>query len=65
MSTNRNKPTKQNDKRRRAARYIGKMTTKLADLAHTQDCDVLCYLLELATMEADIIAGGPSGQLPS
>jgi hypothetical protein len=49
-------------KPRPAARYIGGVTKELARLARSEGCDTLSYLLELATIEAEIEGGLPDGQ---
>jgi hypothetical protein len=41
---------KSNETRRR---YIGAMTAELAKMARTDDSDLLVYLLEMATLEAE------------
>jgi hypothetical protein len=45
-----------------AAKYIGELTRELARLARTDGCETLSYLLELATIEAEIVGGAPEGQ---
>jgi hypothetical protein len=62
-----------NDQRSRAplggprpsAKYIREITKELAGLAHADGCDTLSYLLELATIEAEIMGGVPEGCLLS
>ncbi|HTC06009.1 MAG TPA: hypothetical protein VK749_21560 [Xanthobacteraceae bacterium] len=38
------------------------MTRELARLARTDGCETLSYLLELATIEAELMGGLPEGQ---
>jgi len=47
------------------ANYIGELTKELAQIARLDGCDTLAYLLEVATIEAEIEAGLPEGCKPS
>lgn len=48
--------------RAQLAQYIGGVTKELARLARSEGCETLSYLLELATIEAEIEGGLPEGQ---
>ena len=50
------------DNPRPSAQYIGELTRELARLARTEGCETLSYLLELATIEAELMGGLPEGQ---
>jgi hypothetical protein len=62
MSAHRIGPINVNDKPCPSARYIGELTRELARLARTDGCETLSYLLELATIEAELMGGSPEGQ---
>ena len=62
MSAHRIRPIKINAKPRPSARYIGELTRELARIARTDGCETLSYLLELATIEAELMGGLPEGQ---
>jgi hypothetical protein len=62
MSAHRIKPINATDKPRPSAQYIGELTRELARLARTDGCETLSYLLELATIEAELMGGPPEGQ---
>ena len=62
MSARHIRPIIVNDKPRPSAQYIGELTRELARLARTDGCETLSYLLELATIEAELMGGLPEGQ---
>jgi hypothetical protein len=62
MSAHRIRPIIVSGKPRPSARYIGELTRELARLARTDGCETLSYLLELATIEAELMGGLPEGQ---
>jgi hypothetical protein len=62
MSAHRIRPIDAADKPRPSAQYIGELTRELARLARTEGCETLSYLLELATIEAELMGGLPEGQ---
>ncbi len=62
MPGNRIKQKSRTGRPRPAARYIGGVTKELARLARAEGCETLSYLLELATIEAEIEGGLPEGQ---
>jgi hypothetical protein len=62
MSAHRFRPINVGDKPRPSAQYIGELTRELARLARTDGCETLSYLLELATIEAELMGGLPEGQ---
>ncbi len=62
MPLNRTKQKIRNGRPRPAAKYIGGVTKELARLARSKGCETLSYLLELATIEAEIEGGLPEGQ---
>ena len=62
MSAHRIRPINATDKPRPSAQYIGELTRELARLARTDGCETLSYLLELATIEAELMGGPPEGQ---
>jgi hypothetical protein len=62
MSAHRIRPIDVNDKPRPSAQYIGELTRELARFARTDGCETLSYLLELATIEAELMGGLPEGQ---
>ena len=62
MSAHRIRPINVDDKPRPSAQYIGELTRELARLARTDGCETLSYLLELATIEAELMGGLPEGQ---
>ena len=47
---------------RPVAAYIGVLTRELAGLARADGCELLSYLLELATIEAEVMGGAPEGE---
>jgi hypothetical protein len=62
MSAHRIRSINATDKLRPSAQYIGELTRELARLARTDGCETLSYLLELATIEAELMGGPPEGQ---
>jgi hypothetical protein len=62
MPANHTSQKLRNGRPRPAARYIGGVTKELARLARSEGCETLSYLLELATIEAEIEGGLPEGQ---
>jgi hypothetical protein len=65
MSENRTRSAKTDRKPRPSAQYIGEVTKELASLARADGCETLSFLLELATIEAEIMGGVPAGQRTS
>jgi len=45
-----------------AALYIAMMAEELAQMARQHGLDSLCYILEMARLEADQVAKGPAGR---
>jgi hypothetical protein len=62
MSAHRIRPINVDAKPRPSAQYIGELTRELARIARTDGCETLSYLLELATIEAELMGGLPEGQ---
>jgi hypothetical protein len=62
MPDNHTRLSNVSDKPHPAARYIGELTKELAQLARTDGCETLSYLLELAAIEAELMGGLPEGQ---
>jgi hypothetical protein len=50
-------PTGRSDERTATAAYVAELSLSLAALARGQRLDTLCYLLDLARLEAETISG--------
>jgi hypothetical protein len=59
------KPGNRRVKQHPNAGYIAEMTRELARLARREGCETLSYMLEIASLEAEVMAGPPEGTLVS